>query len=294
MDTPGRHCYDLYDMNIVLFGAGGRLGTAFLRVLPHRAFVTPGRADVDLGDVAALTAYIQSQKPAVVVNCIAYNNLEGAEADPAVADLVNATYAGNLAEASAAAGVPIVHFSTDYEFDGEKAEGYVETDVPNPLSVYGRSKKFGSDLVAAKNPRHYVIRVSCLYGAPGSSPNAKRSFVEVILEQAKKDPTFEVNDSGLASPTLVDDIARHVDRHVLSALQPLPSGTYHMANAGGATRYGWAKAIVELRGLSNIVKPKTPVPWNGVGPRRPVATILLSTKIPPMRPWREALADYLK
>lgn len=294
MDTHGRRCYDPTTMNIVLFGAGGRLGTAFLRVLPHHTFVTPGRADVDLADVAALTAYLQKQKADVVVNCIAYNNLDGAEADPAVADLVNATYAGNLAEASAQAGLPIVHFSTDYEFDGEKTEGYVETDVPNPLSVYGRSKKLGSDLVATKNPRHYVIRVSCLYGAAGSSPNAKRSFVEVILEQAKKDPTFEVNDSGLASPTLVDDIARHVDRYVLSALSTLAPGTYHTANSGGATRYGWAKAIVELRGLPNIVKPKTPAPWNGVGPRRPAATILLSTKLPPMRPWREALADYLK
>lgn len=294
MDTRGRHCYDLADMNIVLFGAGGRLGTAFLRVLPHHTFVTPSRTDVDLADVAALTAYLQKQKADVVVNCIAYNNLEGAEADPAIADLVNATYASNLAEASAKANLPIVHFSTDYEFDGEKTEGYVERDEPNPLSAYGRSKKLGSDLVAVKNPKHYVIRVSCLYGAPGSSPNAKRSFVEVILEQAKKDPEFEVNDSGLASPTLVDDIARHVDTYVLSALSTLTPGTYHMANSGGATRYGWAKAVVELRGLPNVVQPKTPAPWSGVGPRRPVATILLSTKLPPMRPWREALADYLK
>lgn len=276
-------------MKILLFGAGGRLGSAFLRVLPHHSFLVPERADVNVFDRTSVDAYLGAHPSDIVVNCIAYNNMDGAETNQAEAERVNADLPEILAAATAKLGLPFIHFSTDCEFDGEKKDGYAENDVPNPISVYGSSKANGARRALAANPKTYVIRVSRLFGKPGTSPNAKRSFVEIILDQASREPTFEVNDAEVSAPTFVDDVARHLDTHVLSRL--LPPGIYHTANAGGATWYQWAKAIVEIKGLPNEIKPR--VPTNRPA-KRPAFSILLSTKIPPMRPWREALAEYLQ
>jgi len=260
--------------------------------LPHHVFLTPGRMDVDLGNRSALTDHVRSQQADILVNCVAYTNVDGAEDEPDSAYVVNGTYAANLAEASAQTGIPIVHFSTDYEFDGMKSEGYAESDATNPISAYGCSKALGSKLVAKNNPRHYIVRTSRLYGLPGSSPQAKSSFVDLILDQASREKSFEVNDGEITGPTLVDDLVRHLDTHILSSVQPIPPppGLYHIANTGGATWYAWAKAIVEIAGLPNEIRPRVPTARPA---KRPAHSILLSTKIPPMRPWREALEEYL-
>lgn len=289
MDTGAYHCYDLATMTIVLFGAGGRLGTALLRVLPHHTFITPSRTDVDVMNPAAVEAYLATHLADVVVNCIAYNKMDDAETNQAEAERVNAELPSILATATAKLGLPFVHFSTDCEFDGTKKEGYTENDISNPISVYGSSKANGTKRALAANPKTYVVRVSRLYGKPGTSPNAKRSFVEIILDQASREPSFEVNDGEVSAPNYVDDIARHLDTYILSG--KVPPGIYHLANQGGATWYEWAKAIVEIKGLPNEIKPRVPTARPA---KRPDYAILLSTKIPPMRPWREALADYLK
>lgn len=289
MDTRGRRCYDRGVMNIVLFGAGSRLGTALRRVLTQHAFVCPSRADVDVLSPDSVRAYLAAHPADVVVNCIAYNKMDDAETNQAEAERVNADVPAILSAAAAERGLPFVHFSTDCEFDGTKKEGYAEDDAPHPISVYGSSKAHGTQRALAANPKAYVVRVSRLYGKPGTSPNAKRSFVEIILDQASKEPSFEVNDGEVSAPNYVDDIARHLDAYVLSG--KAKPGIYHLANEGGATWYEWAKAIVEIKKLPNEIKPRVPTARPA---KRPDYAILLSTKIPPMRPWREALADYLK
>ena len=185
--------------------------------------------------------------------------------------------------------IPVVHFSTDYIFDGTKHEGYLETDVPNPESAYARSKLLGETEVLKNNPRSYIIRTSRLYGLPGTDPRAKKSFVEIVIDLAKEKPAFDINNSEVSAPTLVDDIARHLEQYIFTLPEP---GIYQIANQGGCTWFEWAKAVSEILELSSDITPRapstTPAPI-----KKPAFSILLSTKIPPMRPWREALEDFL-
>lgn len=275
-------------MRIILFGAGGRLGTTLQRVLPHHQFFSPSLAEADITRAETIAAYMKAHPADLVVNCAAYNDMDGAETNVELANKLNGTAPGLVAKAAADAGLPIVHFSTDCVFDGTKREGYTEMDVPNPISAYGRSKLMGEETTAANNPKHYIIRTSRLYGLPATDPGAKRSFPEIILSQASKEPTFAVNDGEVSAPTLVDDLAHQLDTQIFSAL-PSP-GIYHMTNEGGATWFEWAKAIIEIAKLPNVITPRVPTERPA---KRPAFSVLISTKLPPMRPWKAALEDFL-
>lgn len=276
-------------MKIILLGAYGRLGTAIENTLTEHSFLTPMKQEVDLTNSSQVNDYLASHPADIVVNCAAYNNVDGAEQDPAVAERINAESAGAVAGAAAAVQLPVVHFSTDYVFDGS-AENYNETSTPNPLSVYGWSKLHGEQAVIKNNPRHYVIRTSRLYGPPARDPEAKRSFVDIIINQASKESAFTVKDVEISAPTSVIDLAQHLNAYILKAL-PEP-GIYHMANSGGCTWFGWAQAILEITKSTATITPAGPNDRPRLA-KAPPQSVLLSTKIPPMRPWRVALEDYL-
>ena len=276
-------------MHIILFGAGGRLGSALERGAPTHTYLTPAATEVDITDFAAVQGYLATHFADLVINCAAFNDVNGAESKPDIADLVNGIAAGYIAEAAAKQALPVIHFSSDYVFGGIKRDGYVETDAPNPISAYGRSKLLGEQVVKEKNPRSYIVRTSRLYGPSARDANAKRSFVEIVLDLAAKDPAFSINQAEVSSPTLVDDLARHLETYLFTLPEP---GIYHLANQGGCTWYEWAVAITEILQLPVTVTPRDP---NAVprAAKPPDFSVLLSTKIPPMRPWREALEDYL-
>lgn len=275
-------------MKILLFGASGRLGTAIMRVLPHHEYITPSGAEVDLTNAETVRTYINSHPVDVVINCAAYNDTAGAETDPTLANALNGIAPGTIAAAAAALNIPVVHFSTDYVFDGTKKEGYIETDEPNPESVYARSKRMGEIETLRNNPKSYVVRTSRLYGLPGSG-ESKKSFVEIVIGIAKEKPTFDINAAEVSAPTLVDDIARHLEKYILTFPTP---GVYHIANEGGCTWFEWAKAIAEILNLPVTVTPRDPA-QNVQTIKKPAYSMLCSTKIPPMRPWRAALEDFL-
>ena len=302
-------------MRILLVGAGGRLGTAFERLLRHHVFFTPAQGELDLLNRASIFSYIESHPADVIVNCAAYNNVDGAETNPAAAFLINAHGTQFLAEAAAKFGLPLIHFSTDYEFDGSKREGYVETDAPAPISQYGMSKAAGAQRALASCPRAYVIRTSRLYGPPGRDTESKKSFVEMILDLTAKNEAFLINRAEISAPTLVDDLVRHVETYILLPLSDkiassLPSvaprndniptsyklpppGIYHMANEGGCSWLEWAQAIVGLSEKNIAVLPRDPNDQPRPA-KRPAFSMLRSTKLPSMRPWKEALAEYVK
>ena len=277
-------------MNILLFGASGRLGTAFQRVLPAHTFLTPNGTEVDLTNREIVAKYIADHPVDWIINCAAYNDVNGAERNPDLANSLNGYGPGFIAEAAARLKIPFIHFSTDYVFDGTKTDGYTETDVPNPESVYAQSKRLGEIEVLEKHQTAgYVIRTSRLYGAPATDPNAKKSFVEIIIDLAKEKTEFDINATEVSAPTLVDDIVRHIDTHIFA--RPAP-GIYHMANSGGCTWFEWAKATVEILNLPATVTPRDPA-LNVQTVKKPAYSILLSTKLPAMRPWREAFEDFL-
>ncbi len=323
-------------MRILLVGALGRLGTAFERLLPHHSFLTPTRNELDLLNRSSIFSYVESHQTDVIINCAAYNNVDASETNPAVAFLINAHGTQFLAEAAAKFGMPFIHFSTDYEFDGNKREGYLETDTVCPISQYGMSKAAGTQRALAACPRAYVIRTSHLYGTPGRDPESKKSFVEIVLELASEGKPFSINRAEVSAPTFVDDLVRHVEKYILSPLSnkiasSLPSvaprndnnptsyklparpnerkfgrsggqattceilspGIYHIANDGGCSWLEWAQAIVELSGKDVAVLPRDPSEQPRRPAKRPAFSVLRSTKLPSMRPWKDALAEYL-
>ena len=151
---------------ILVTGKNGQLGHELRRALaPLGEVVAVGQADCDLGDEQALRTLVRSIAPAVIVNPAAYTAVDKAEADEQTAYAVNAAAAGVLAEEAARLDALMVHYSTDYVFDGNKQGAYVETDAPNPLSVYGRTKRAGETLVQEKTPRHVILRSSWVVGA---------------------------------------------------------------------------------------------------------------------------------
>ncbi|MDO8622077.1 MAG: dTDP-4-dehydrorhamnose reductase [bacterium] len=280
-------------MRCFLTGASGRLGGAILRRLAGaHDIVAPTHEALDLTDAAAVRAAVAAARPNWIIHTAAYNNMDEAEgAGARQAFLANAYAPSLLASVAVMVGARTLHISTDYVFDGLKTEGYVEDDEPAPISAYGVSKYLGELAVRARDPRAVIVRTSRLYGPSATSANAKRSFVEIVLDLATKSSSFAINREEVSSPTLVDDLAAHLDTHVLGNPAVAPD-IYHMANTGGCTWEEWARAIVTVKGIHATVTPRDPAELKRPA-RRPAYSMLRSTKLPSMRAWEEALRGFL-
>ncbi len=251
--------------------------------------LTWDKEEIDITKKDLVLEKIKLVKPEIIINAAAYNavdKIEEGEKDLALA--VNGYAVGNLAEAAGAVGATLVHYSTDYVFEGKEINGYKEDATPNPQSAYAASKRLGEEQL--KNEKYYLIRTSRLFGKPAMSEGAKKSFVDVMLKLAGEKDCLELVDEELSSPTYVRDLARRT-REIVEWKKPF--GIYHVTNAGGCTWYGWAKKIFELSGKSVKLVPvgaeRFPRPA-----KRPKYSLLLNTKLPPTRKWEEALDEYLK
>ena len=191
------------------------------------------REEIDATDFGALGRAIAALQPApeAIVNCIAFNDVDGAEDDPAGAFLLNAEVPGELARLAAGMGIPLVHYSTNYVFDGGMGE-YAETDRPAPLSVYGRSKRGGEERVAAAGGEGYVVRTAVLFGPQGESGLSKRSFVELMLGLAASRDTVEAVQDEVNSVTYAPDLAAHRFYVWLNRYHWLPSVVLAVLLAG--------------------------------------------------------------
>lgn len=247
------------------------------------------KEEVDITKKEDVNKKISDLKPEIIINAAAYNAVDKIEeGEKEFAEAVNGYAVGNISEVAGAVGAILVHYSTDYVFRGRRVEGYKEEDTPRPQSVYAQSKWLGEQKI--KNKKYYLIRTSRLFGKQAQSEGAKKSFVDTMLKCAEEKDCLELVDEELSSPTYVLDLARRT-REIIEWEKPF--GIYHATNAGACTWYGWAKKIFELSGKSVKLIPvpaeKFPRPA-----KRPKYSILLNTKLPPMRTWEEALADYLK
>jgi dTDP-4-dehydrorhamnose reductase len=248
------------------------------------------REDIDVLDYASLRAKIGGLgfTPDAMVNCVAFNDVDGAEDRPDRAFALNADFVGELAGYAKDLRVPLVHYSTNYVFDGVRGE-YAEADPPAPLSVYGRSKLRGEQLAAASGAWCYIVRTAVIFGPKGASDLSKKSFVDIMLDLAAKRDTLEVVSDEINSLTYAPDLAAGT-RDMLGALPP--PGTYHLANSGGASWFHFAREIFRMAGKNTTVLP---VPSSHF-PRkaaRPPKAILLNTKRPPLRSWEAALSEFL-
>lgn len=242
---------------ILLFGANGQLGQELIRAAAAQKvpLVALSHADADIADAAAVHEAIARHAPNLVVNAAAYTKVDLAEKEPEAARQGNETGPKVLAEATAAAGIPFVHFSTDYVFDGTKPTAYVEIDAISPAGAYGRSKAAGERAVRAANPRHVIIRTSWVYGEFGNN------FLKTMLRLARERDELRVVADQRGCPTSTLDLAEAI----LGIAPRLIAGenvwgTYHFAGSGVTTWHGFASRIVEAQAPFTGRSPKvTPI-----------------------------------
>ena len=233
-------------MTILLLGKDGQVGWQLQRSLaPHGKVVACGRAECDLSDLDQLRAVVRRVDPTVIVNASAYTAVDRAESEPDLALRVNAEAPGILAEEAARNGALLVHYSTDYVFDGSKATPYVESDLPAPQSVYGRSKLAGEQAIAAVNCRSVIFRTSWVFGARGGN------FVKTMLRLGREKESLNVVDDQIGSPTPAALIAT-VSGVTLAMLRqgkgmtPGEHRLYHLAAANPVSWHSFAQTIIEL------------------------------------------------
>jgi dTDP-4-dehydrorhamnose reductase len=276
----------------VVLGSAGQLGRELVATLGAEVAWAGDRAEVDVTDAGAVSALVARERPDVVFNATAWNRVDAAETEPAAAFAVNASAPHFLARAARDAGALLVHYSTDYVFDGTAARPYREDDTPRPLGVYGASKLAGEHLVAAAGAEHLLVRTSGVFGRGGSEQKGG-SFVERILAQARAGQPLRVVADQVFAPTFAPDLAAAS----IALVRCGARGLYHVTNAGSCSWHELAVAALLAAGLDVPVEP-IPVATLRLAARRPAYSVLdgsrhLERGLPPLRSWRDALPDAL-
>jgi len=282
-------------MKILLIGATGQLGGDLLRNNPGHEIAAPTREELDLARAGEAARFIGKLRPDTVVNCAAFHNVPKCEEEPAQAFLINCVAVRDLAAACTAEGARLVTFSSDYVFGGERREPWREDDKPFPLQVYGISRLAGEHAALATAPeRAVVIRTCGLYGRSGARSKGG-NFVDGRVADARAGKRIEMASEQVVAPTSTDDLSRAV--FALLASPKLAPGIYHLVNEGACSWYEFTREIVRLAGGKSEVVPVDRGGRTGAM-RRPLYSVLANTKARALgvtlRPWREALADYLR
>lgn len=276
---------------VLIVGSAGMLAHAFAGILKNAGNIrlfAPPENECDISDPGRLQRIFRDISPELVLNCAAYTDVDGCERDPVRARLINAEGAGNLADACRSLGALLVHVSTDFVFDGASKRPYKETDRPDPLSEYGKSKLEGERLVTQRAPRHLIVRTAWTFGL--NRPN----FVTKILERAAKEASLNVVRDQVGSPTYTVDLAEAI----MDLVKADATGLFHVVNSGSCSRSDFARAILEAAGMKNVeIRDIDSVPAPGVAPR-PAMSALDTAAFEnacgrSMRPWRNALSDFL-
>jgi len=279
-------------MKILLIGATGQLGADLLRNNPGHEIEAPSRTELDVLNAAAAVGRL---RPDAVINCAAFHNVPLCEEKPEEAFRINAIAVRDVAAACEAAGAWLVTFSSDYVFGGDQREPYLETDRPQPLQVYGATRLAGENLALAAAPRRAVVIRTCgLYGTAGSRSKGG-NFVDGRVADGRAGKRIEMASEQTVAPTSTHDLSRAV--HALLQHPKLAPGLYHLVNEGSCTWYELTRAIVETLRLPAEVVPVDRGGRSGAM-RRPLYSVLANTRARALgirlRPWREALVDYLR
>jgi len=286
-------------IRLLVTGAAGMVGREVVEAGRGRGWdvVGLGRAELDVADQAAVRATVAAARADAVLNAAAYTRVDEAEADEEAARRANADGPAWLAEACASCGIPLIHISTDYVFDGQARRPYRPDDPAHPLGVYGRTKWEGEQAVRERLARHVIVRTSWVYAPHG------RNFLRTIAALAREREELAVVGDQHGGPTLAADLAGALLESAAAAVaRPDVAGTHHFANAGQTTWHGFASAIVEglaPRGgvVCRRVVPISTADRGGPAPR-PAYSVLDTTSWTATfgsapRPWEAALADAL-
>lgn len=285
---------------ILLTGGNGQVGRALRQLLPQsEMLVAPDRDALNLANPDNIRSTVRDCRPTLIINAAAYTAVDRAENEADLAMAVNGVAPGILAEEAKQLNATLVHYSTDYVFDGSKSGAYTESDIPNPLSVYGKTKLDGEQAVRAVGAAHYILRTSWVYAAEGAN------FVNTILRLARERPELRIVDDQTGAPTWARAIA-------VMTLQMLNAGRdnanpqhglYHLTASGAVTWCGFARAILdEAQKISGAVPPKlTPITTADypLPARRPANSRLDTTRLTSTfgitpAPWQTMLAECMQ
>jgi len=288
-------------MNILIIGSNGQLGWELVRRgashgLQIMALDYP---DIDIGVPSSISSNTKSREIDLIVNAAAYTAVDRAESETQAAFAVNRDGPANLAKRCRDRGIPLIHVSTDYVFDGTKQGGYTEEDPVAPLGVYGESKAAGEAEVRKILPEHFILRTAWLCGVHG------HNFVKTMLKLGRKTDTLRVVSDQYGCPTIAADLAEAILELVRQAekKQSVKWGTYHYCGAGKTTWYGFATAIFEIARQYEKLTVESVVPISTAEyptpVKRPANSVLDCSKIERKfgirpRPWRESLATMIK
>jgi dTDP-4-dehydrorhamnose reductase len=280
-------------MRVVTIGANGQLGSDLTRVLEMEgvSVVPLTRLDIDIADAAQVHRILESILPDVVINTAAFHKVEQCEKEPEPSFAVNAIGPWNLANVCRRVKAVLVHFSTDYVFDGCRTQPYSESETPHPLNVYGVSKLAGEAMVALTWERSFVVRTCGLYGIAGSRGKGG-NFVETMLKKAAEKEPVRVVDDQVLTPTFTGDLADAIAQLIRTESY----GLYHISAEGQCSWYEFARKIFELEGLSVDLKPVNTSEFASPV-RRPAYSVLSKHKLTSlgiaMPSWQEGLSRYL-
>ncbi len=280
-------------MKVALLGANGQLGSDLVKTRPEGIELVPlTRKEIDVTNREQVDRVLSDIRPDLILNTTAYVKVDLAEEEPEKAFAVNAVGVKNLVDVCLKTGAVLVHISTDYVFDGKKIktkEPYTEEDLPNPINVYGISKYAGELIVRNYLEKYYVVRVASLYGRAGASGKGG-NFVYTILNKARAGEPLRVVDDIYMSPTYTLDAAREIWSIIF---KERPYGLYHVVNSGYCSWYEFAVKILEFAGIEARIEPvkHTEFPTRV---RRPLWSPLASIKGVALRPWEEALREFVE
>jgi len=280
-------------MKVAVIGANGQLGTDLCRVLAaQKVSVLPlTRREIDVSDSAQVDRVLGALQADVVISTAAFHKVEECEKQPATSFAVNAVGPRNLARACRQNNAVLVHFSTDYVFDGGQRRPYTESDLPRPLNVYAVSKLAGEHMLRLTWERHFVIRTCGLYGVAGSAGKGG-NFVETMLKKAGEAAPLRVVNDQVLTPTFTGDLAQAVSKLIRTE----GYGLYHASAEGECSWYEFTRKIFELEKLKVDLTPVSSAEFSSPV-QRPAYSVLSKEKLShlgiAMKTWQEGLASYL-
>ena len=282
-------------MKVAVIGANGQLGTDVCRALHNFDIIPLTDADIEIADMASVRKAMLKNKPAIIINTAAYVRVDDCEDEEDKAFKVNALGARNVAVVAQELGARLIHISTDYVFGGEaesRTIPYTEFDTPIPLSIYGKSKLASESLVRHFCHRHFIVRASALFGVAGSSGKGG-NFIETMLRLARERDELRVVNDQVFSPTYTSDLAWKIAKLMTTDYYCI----FHITNKGACSWYEFTVEILKLAGIKTPVVPITSDQYPQKA-RRPRYSVLDNYQLrllgmDDMRPWQEALEDYL-
>ncbi len=276
-------------MKILIFGKNGQLGTEFTKYLEKHKInhLSLSRNECDITDTTQVKNVIKNYNPDFVINCTAYNFVDKAEEDYLQAFMVNTFAVKNLSSICKDFNIFLIHYSTDYVFDGQKQNFYTEEDSPNPLNTYAKSKLSGEILIKETMEKYLILRVSWVYGY------GKQNFLYKLQQWATNNDVLKIAVDEFSVPTST----RTIVDITMKAIDAGLTGLYHLVNSGYGSRYEWAKEYFRIKGINKLIYPAYQSDFN-LPAKRPKWSVMSNEKISKelkieIKDWREEIKEIL-